>query len=153
MKRLAIPLAALLLALLTLAGCAPAESAPTLETTLESIQVPVAFSGCPVAEQSTSFSTAENATPETARLFAAQGCPAVTLSGVAEEDVTVRFAKPQEEGGYTFFEPNTVMPKLDYRATQGEDALTLQLRTVYNYVITVDTDTGSEYFLVTTQMP
>lgn len=152
MKKPAIPLAALLLALLMLlGGCAPEESAPTLETTLESIQVPVAFSGCPVTEQSTSFWPEEGATPETARLFAAQGRPAVTLTGIAEEDVTVRFAQPQE-GGYTFFEPNMVMPKLDYRATQEGDALTLQLRTVYNYVIMVETDAGSEYFLVTTQL-
>ena len=41
---------------------------------------------------------------------------------------------------------------VDYRAEQDGDTLTLQLRTVYNYAITVATDAGSETFLVTTEM-
>lgn len=151
MKRVSLPLAALLLsALALLCACAPREAAPTLETTLQKADVPLAFSGCPVTEQSTFYSTAETAAPEETRLFAAAGVPSVTLAGVEEADIDVRFASPVE-GGYRLFEPNTVMPKLDYRAAQQGDALTLQLRTVYNYAITVTTDAGSEVFLVTTQ--
>ena len=153
MKRQLLSLAALLLAALALlCACAPSQpAAPALETTLEEAGVPLAFSGCAVAEQETLYQTAETAAPQPLRLFAAEGRPAVALSGVEEADVTVRFATPTE-GGYRLFEPNTVMPKLDYRAAQQGDTLTLQLRTVYNYVITVATDAGSESFLVTTQM-
>lgn len=149
MKRTALSLAALLLALLC--ACAPGSTAPTLSTALETAGVELAFSGCAVTEQSTAYQTAETAAPAQTRLFAAEGRPALALTGVTEDDVTVRFAEPQE-GGYKLYEPNTVMPKLDYRAKQDGDTLTLQLRTVYNYAITVATDAGSETFLVTTEM-
>lgn len=149
MKKTALSLAALLLALLC--ACAPQQSAPTLTAELQTAQVALAFSGCPVTEQDTCYQTAETAAQEPIRLFAAQGRPTVVLTGVTEQEVNVRFAY-QVEGGYCLFEPNTVMPKLDYRATQQGEDLALQLRTVYNYVITVATDAGTERFLVTTQM-
>ena len=42
--------------------------------------------------------------------------------------------------------------KLSEQYQQDGDTLTLQLRTVYNYAITVATDAGSETFLVMTEM-
>ena len=150
MKHVMLSLTGLLLALdLLLAGCQ--DQSCTLETTLESGQT-LQFSGCPVTEQTTEYRlTKDAATAETARLFVAEGRPTLSIAGAKEEDLTVRFAKPLEDG-YCLYEPNTVMPKLDYRATQDGDTLNIRLRTVYNYVITVQTDAGSEYFLVTTQM-
>ena len=106
MKRTALSLAALLLALLC--ACAPRSTAPTLSTALETAGVELAFSGCAVTEQSTAYQTAETAAPAQIRLFAAEGRPALALTGVTEDDVTVRFAEPQE-GGYKLYEPNTVM--------------------------------------------
>ena len=149
MKKTAIPLAALLLACL-LCACAR-DAAPALDTVLETASVPVSFSGCAVTGTDADYWTAEDAAPQPARLFAAEGRPAIALTGVTEQDVTVRFAEPWSTG-YKLYEPNTVMPKLDYRAEQDGDTLTLQLRTVYNYAITVATDAGSETFLVTTEM-
>ena len=61
MKRTALSLAALLLALLC--ACAPRSTAPTLSTALETAGVELAFSGCAVTEQSTAYQTAETAAP------------------------------------------------------------------------------------------
>ena len=73
MKRTALSLAALLLALLC--ACASGSTAPTLSTALETAGVKLAFSGCAVTEQSTAYQTAETAAPAQTRLFAAEGRP------------------------------------------------------------------------------
>ena len=151
MKHTALSLAALLLAAaLLLCACGqPAD--PTLQTTLAETGLDLQFSGCAVTERTTAFQTSETAAPETVPLFAAEGRPELTLSGVQEDQVTVRFASAQGDS-YLLYEPNTVMPKLDYRAVQQGDTLTLQLRTVYTYVIAVEQGTNRDVFVVTTQM-
>ena len=44
------------------------------------------------------------------------------------------------------------MPKLDYKMTVEEDGLFIQLKTVYYYLITVTTDSGTDRFVVSTAL-
>ena len=63
----------------------------------------------------------------------------------------VRFAQPYETG-MRLYTDNVIMPKLDYKATRQEDTLTVQLKTVYYYLITVTTEEGMDRFVISTTL-
>ena len=149
MKRRFLCLAAALLLLLT--ACGAQDTAPTLEVTLPNTEVPVAFSGCDVEEGRIDLWMDPDQTPETAAYYTADGRPRLCFSGVTEENVEVRFAQPYETG-MRLYTDNVIMPKLDYKATQQEDTLTVQLKTVYYYLITVTTEEGMDRFVISTTL-
>lgn len=149
MKRRFLCLAAALLLLLT--ACGAQDTAPTLEVTLPNTEVPVAFSGCDVEEGRIDLWMDPDQTPETAAYYTADGRPQLCFSGVTEEEVEVRFAQPYETG-MRLYTDNVIMPKLDYKATRQEDTLTVQLKTVYYYLITVTTEEGMDRFVVSTTL-
>lgn len=149
MKRRFLCLAAALLLLLT--ACGAQDTAPTLEVTLPNTEVPVAFSGCDVEEGRIDLWMDPDQTPETAAYYTADGRPQLCFSGVTEEEVEVRFAQPYETG-MRLYTDNVIMPKLDYKATRQEDTLTVQLKTVYYYLITVTTEKGMDRFVVSTTL-
>lgn len=149
MKRRFLCLAAALLLLLT--ACGAQDTAPTLEVTLPNTEVPVAFSGCDVEEGRIDLWMDPDQTPETAAYYTADGRPQLCFSGVTEEEVEVRFAQPYETG-MRLYTDNVIMPKLDYKATQQEDTLSVQLKTVYYYLITVTTEKGMDRFVVSTTL-
>lgn len=149
MKRRFLCLAAALLLLLT--ACGAQDTAPTLEVTLPNTEVPVAFSGCDVEEGSIDLWMDPDQTPETAAYYTAEGRPRLHFSGVTEEEVEVRFAQPYETG-MRLYTDNVIMPKLDYKATRQEDTLTVQLKTVYYYLITVTTEEGMDRFVISTTL-
>ncbi len=149
MKRRFLCLAAALLLLLT--ACGAQDTAPTLEVTLPNTEVPVAFSGCDVEEGRIDLWMDPDQTPETAAYYTADGRPRLCFSGVTEENVEVRFAQPYETG-MRLYTDNVIMPKLDYKATQQEDTLSVQLKTVYYYLITVTTEKGMDRFVVSTTL-
>lgn len=136
---------------LLLTACGGQNTQPTWETTLEHTGVSVTFSGCPVEETTTDLWMDPEQTPETAAYFAAEGRPELLISGVEEQDVEVRFAQSYETG-FKLYTDNYIMPKLDYKAVQQEDGLSLQLKTVYNYLITVTTEEGTDRFVVLTKL-
>ena len=149
MKRRFLCLAAALLLLLT--ACGAQDTAPTLEVTLPNTEVPVAFSGCDVEEGRIDLWMDPDQTPETAAYYTADGRPRLCFSGVTEENVEVRFAQPYETG-MRLYTDNVIMPKLDYKATQQEDTLSVQLKTVYYYLITVTTEEGMDRFVISTTL-
>lgn len=149
MKRRFLCLAAGLLLLLT--ACGAQDTTPTLEVILPNTEVPVAFSGCNVEEGSIDLWMDPDQTPETAAYYTADGRPQLRFSGVTEEEVEVRFAQPYETG-MRLYTDNIIMPKLDYKATQQEDALSVQLKTVYHYLITVTTEEGMDRFVISTTL-
>ncbi|MBE5036936.1 hypothetical protein INF35_03950 [Subdoligranulum sp. DSM 109015] len=149
MKRRFLCLAAALLLLLT--ACGAQDTAPTLEVTLPNTEVPVAFSGCDVEEGRIDLWMDPDQTPETAAYYTADGRPQLCFSGVTEEEVEVRFAQPYETG-MRLYTDNVIMPKLDYKATRQEDTLTVQLKTVYYYLITVTTEEGMDRFVISTTL-
>ena len=149
MKRCFLCLAATLLLLLT--ACGAQDTAPTLEVTLPNTEVPVAFSGCDVEEGRIDLWMDPDQTPETAAYYTADGRPRLCFSGVTEENVEVRFAQPYETG-MRLYTDNVIMPKLDYKATRQEDTLTVQLKTVYYYLITVTTEEGMDRFVISTTL-
>ena len=149
MKRRFLCLAAALLLLLT--ACGAQDTAPTLEVTLPNTEVPVAFSGCDVEEGRIDLWMDPDQTPETAAYYTADGRPQLCFSGVTEENVEVRFAQPYETG-MRLYTDNVIMPKLDYKATRQEDTLTVQLKTVYYYLITVTTEEGMDRFVISTTL-
>lgn len=149
MKRRFLCLAAALLLLLT--ACGAQDTAPTLEVTLPNTEVPVAFSGCDVEEGRIDLWMDPDQTPETAAYYTADGRPQLCFSGVTEEEVEVRFAQPYETG-MRLYTDNVIMPKLDYKATRQEDTLSVQLKTVYYYLITVTTEKGMDRFVVSTTL-
>lgn len=149
MKRRFLCLAAALLLLLT--ACGAQDTAPTLEVTLPNTEVPVAFSGCDVEEGRIDLWMDPDQTPETAAYYTADGRPRLCFSGVTEENVEVRFAQPYETG-MRLYTDNVIMPKLDYKATRQEDTLTVQLKTVYYYLITVTTEEGMDRFVISTTL-
>lgn len=149
MKRRFLCLAAALLLLLT--ACGAQDTAPTLEVTLPNTEVPVAFSGCDVEEGRIDLWMDPDQTPETAAYYTADGRPRLCFSGVTEEEVEVRFAQPYETG-MRLYTDNVIMPKLDYKATRQEDTLTVQLKTVYYYLITVTTEEGMDRFVISTTL-
>lgn len=149
MKRRFLCLAAALLLLLT--ACGAQDTAPTLEVTLPNTEVPVTFSGCDVEEGRIDLWMDPDQTPETAAYYTADGRPQLCFSGVTEENVEVRFAQPYETG-MRLYTDNVIMPKLDYKATRQEDTLTVQLKTVYYYLITVTTEEGMDRFVISTTL-
>lgn len=149
MKRRFLCLAAALLLLLT--ACGAQDTTPTLEVTLPNTEVPVAFSGCDVEEGRIDLWMDPDQTPETAAYYTADGRPRLCFSGVTEENVEVRFAQPYETG-MRLYTDNVIMPKLDYKATRQEDTLTVQLKTVYYYLITVTTEEGMDRFVISTTL-
>ena len=149
MKRRFLCLAAALLLLLT--ACGAQDTAPTLEVTLPNTEVPVAFSGCDVEEGRIDLWMDPDQTPETAAYYTADGRPRLCFTGVTEENVEVRFAQPYETG-MRLYTDNVIMPKLDYKATRQEDTLTVQLKTVYYYLITVTTEEGMDRFVISTTL-
>ena len=149
MKRRFLCLAAALLLLLT--ACGAQDTAPTLEVTLPNTEVPVAFSGCDVEEGRIDLWMDPDQPRETAGYYTADGRPRLCFSGVTEENVEVRFAQPYETG-MRLYTDNVIMPKLDYKATRQEDTLTVQLKTVYYYLITVTTEEGMDRFVISTTL-
>lgn len=149
MKQRFLCLAAALLMLLT--ACNAQDTEPTLQVTLPQSGVVMDFYGCDVTEATTDLWMDTEQTPETAAMYCSDGRPELRLEGVQEEDVEVRFAEPYETG-MRLYTANYIMPKLDYKMTVEEDGLFIQLKTVYYYLITVTTDSGTDRFVVSTAL-
>lgn len=144
-------IAALALALLLLCcGCSgKPDLAPVWEKNFSSSGVTATLANCTVTETTTDFWPDEGGAAETLPLItAADGIPYLCLTGVEEENVTIRFAAPHQTG-YRLYDLMDPFPKTDYQVTTLLDG-TLQLRmdTVYNFWITVTTDQGSDSFVL-----
>lgn len=135
---------------LLLCGCSKTPDLdPVWEKYFAASGVTATLANCIVTEATTEFWQEEGGSSETLPLItAADGIPYLCLSGVGEEDVTVRFAT-QYETGYRLYDLMDPFPKTDYQVENLADG-TLQLRmdTVYNFWITVTTDQGSDSFVL-----
>ncbi len=148
-KKHILAVLALVLSLL-LCGCSgKSDLTPVWEKTFSSSGVTATLANCTVTETTTDFWPEDGGTAQTLPLItAADGIPYLCLSGVEEEDVTVRFAAPHETG-YRLYDLMDPFPKTDYQIQELSDGI-LQLRmdTVYNFWITVTTDQGSDSFVL-----
>lgn len=134
---------ALVLLLAVLAGCAGERSTdPVWQTGLNGGGT-FAVSGCTVREDHADY-TAPQSEPVSLPLLFLEGIPTLSFTGVAEQDVLLQYAEPQEDA-YVYYPYKVPEDKLDYILTRGGDgALHYRIDTVYSYCLTV----GEEQWLL-----
>lgn len=80
-----------------------------------------------------------------------KGIPVVTLRGVSQEEVQLRFVE-NIDTLYLYYDKVLPQPDLDYIATRQEDgSLQYRLDTVYNYEFVIATQAGTDTMIVTCQ--
>ncbi len=134
---------ALLLVLALLVGCAGEGSTEPVWQTGLAGGGSFAVSGCTVSEGGADY-TAQQSEPVRLPLLYLDGIPTLTFAGVAETDILLQYAEPQEDA-YIYYLDKIPEEKIDYRLTREEDGtLHYRLDTVYSYCLTV----GEEQWLL-----
>ena len=149
-------LAALLLPLCLLAGCARTpDLTPVWQDTLPGSGAGITLANCTLIDNADAnyvFSR-EDKTWQTRPALYTTPSPVLTLTGVTADQVELRFAE-QIADLYLWYDKVLPQEKLDYIFTETADgALQYQLDTITAYELIVTTDAGTDDFLILCQQP
>lgn len=139
-------------ALAMLVGCGQPKAVPAVwQGTLENTGTAVSAGGCGVTAEQKTWQP-DDAAAATLLLLDCDGCPTLELQGVTESEVVITYAEPDGDA-YRPFTDRLPTPKVDYWAAEQEGTLRIRFDTVYQYLVTVKTDAGSDSFLVSCTDP
>ena len=157
MKKYAFLPALFLLLAVVLTGCARSmdgSGPPAWQGTLPATGAEVTLRGAAVTQTAMPlWSAPQQPLSDAALTLLADARPTVEIAGVPADAVSLAFATPQGAGRISNPDANPV-EKLDYRRQTPEEADTLlALDTVYDYLLTVQTDKGTDYLIICCQNP
>lgn len=147
-------LAALLLPLCLLAGCARTpDLTPVWQDTLPGSGAGITLANCTLIENTEVdyIFSRDDQDWKTRLLLITTPSPVLTLTGVTADQVELRFAE-QIDKLYLGYDKVLPQEKLDYIFTETADgALQYQLDTITAYEVIVTTDAGTDDFLILCQ--
>lgn len=144
------------LCLAVLAGCSQAkvDTTPVWSQQLPHTGVEMELSNCELqGTEAVDYTLDRDSTDPWSKKPALQtkGIPVVTLRGVTEEEVQLRFVE-NIDTLYLYYDKMMPQEKLDYIVTELDDgSLQYRLDTVYNFEFVVTTQDGIDTMIVTCQ--
>ncbi|MGN0974611.1 MAG: hypothetical protein ACI4OL_01315 [Gemmiger sp.] len=140
-------------AALLLAACAPTadvNAEPVWQTTLPATGVTLAFDHAVTARVQT-LSLQDEAVE--LDFYYCDSTPVMLLGDAGEARITVEYVAPSGDG-YRLYTERPATPKLEYTEGQKEDGtLVYDFETIYNYLVTVSSDAGTDRFVLLCETP
>lgn len=144
------------LCLLVLGGCASSrvDTTPVWSQQLPETGVQMELSNCDfLGEEPVYYTLDRDSTEKWSEKPALQtsGVPVVTLRGVTEDEVELRFVE-NIDTLYLYYDKVMPQPNLDYIETETADgSLQYRLDTVYNFEFVITTPDGTDTMILTCQ--
>lgn len=139
---------ALLIAVLLLCSCTKTDLTPTWEGTLPNTETAMTIAGCEASETTAMWHSKDGQDSQELVALMVPGSATVSLQGVEEENLTIVFVTPVEDG-YQEYDLSEPIKEVDYcRQESPEEFVQYRFDTAYSFMLAVTTDSGTDRLIL-----